>query len=125
MPSSDTRFNTPFDPTMAVFTAPASITRPTITTNPENQPQHWIGPSRFMASPLIRFSEILFRTASGIIITAKNATPRRENEAVSKNHQAGFFQIRQLGMLDFAVHLRQVSSPLMASTEWPNPIKMP
>ena len=32
MPSSETRFNTPFDPTIAVFTAPASISVPTMAT---------------------------------------------------------------------------------------------
>ena len=32
MPSSETLFRTPFEPTMAVFTAPARIKKPTTTT---------------------------------------------------------------------------------------------
>ena len=35
-PSSDTRFSTPFEPTIAVFTAPARIRKPTTTTNAWN-----------------------------------------------------------------------------------------
>ena len=32
---------------------------------------------------------------------------RSEHQAVNKNHQPGFFQVLQLGMLDFAIHLRE------------------
>jgi hypothetical protein len=40
---------------------------------------------------------------SGIIITAKNQ--RGEKQAVDENHQAGLFQVFQLGMLDLAIDL--------------------
>ena len=75
MPSSETRFRTPFEPTMAVLTAPASIKTPTTTTKIRNAIRSDNGPTRYIASPLIGLSEKLPRTESGIIITAKNATP--------------------------------------------------
>ena len=75
MPSSDTRFSTPFDPTIDVLTAPASISVPTTATNPRNAIRSGSGPTRYIARPPIGLSEKLLRTASGMIITAKNATP--------------------------------------------------
>ena len=44
-PSSEMRLSTPFDPMMAVFTAPERIRNPTTTTNPRNsQPQELRAP---------------------------------------------------------------------------------
>src|SRR5258707_280188 len=73
-PSSETRFSTPLEPTMAVFTAPARIRVPTTTTKPWNIRRTINGPSRFIASPPIRFSRNCWRTPSGMIITAKKET---------------------------------------------------
>ena len=55
-PSSDTRFSTPFEPTIAVFTAPAKINVPTTTTNAWKTNRIANGPSRFIANPPIKFS---------------------------------------------------------------------
>ena len=44
MPSSDTRFSTPFDPTIDVLTAPASISVPTTATKPRNAIRSGSGP---------------------------------------------------------------------------------
>ena len=73
-PSSDTRFSTPFDPTIAVFTAPARIRKPTTTTNAWNARRSGSGPTTFIASPEIRLSKNCGRTASGMIATAKKLT---------------------------------------------------
>ena len=51
MPSSDTLLSTPFDPTIDVFTAPASIIVPTTATKPLKAIRAHIGPTRFIASP--------------------------------------------------------------------------
>ncbi len=55
-PSSETRLSTPFEPTIAVLTAPARIIVPTTTTKAWNASRRVNGPARFMASPPIRFS---------------------------------------------------------------------
>ena len=75
MPSSDTLFNTPFDPTIDVLTAPASINVPTMAMKPRKAILIGNGPTRYIASPPIGLSEKVLRTESGTIITAKNATP--------------------------------------------------
>ena len=71
-PSSETRFKTPLEPTIAVLTAPESINEPTITTTPFKIKRAHCGPTTFMARPPIRlplYRDI--RTSSGMIITAK------------------------------------------------------
>jgi hypothetical protein len=55
-PSSDTRLSTPFDPTIAVFAAPARIRNPTTTTNAWKNSRNDNGPVRFIARPEIRLS---------------------------------------------------------------------
>ena len=72
----------------------------------EGQPQQSAGPTRYMASPPMGLSKKFWRTASGMIMTAKNDTPGGENQAVDENDEAGFFQVAQLGMLDLAIDLR-------------------
>ena len=73
----------------------------------ERQPQQCSGPTRYIASPPIRLSKKFWRTASGMIMTAKNETPGGENQAVNENDEARFFQVAQLGMLDLAIDLGQ------------------
>src|ERR1041384_8088309 len=73
MPSSDTRFNTPFDPTIEVFTAPASISVPTTATKPRKTMRRTCGPTRYCVMPPNGLSKKLGLTASGMIITTKNA----------------------------------------------------
>jgi len=46
MPSSDTLFNTPLDPTIEVLTAPASIKVPTMAIKPRNAIRSESGPAR-------------------------------------------------------------------------------
>ncbi len=78
-PSSETRFSTPFEPTIAVLTAPARIIVPTTTTKAWNANRNVKGPARFMARPPIRFSRYLPRVPSGMIITAKKDTSEVNN----------------------------------------------
>ena len=58
-PSSETRLSTPFEPMIAVFTAPDNIRNPTITTNAWNSSLSHSGPTKFIARPEIRLVEIL------------------------------------------------------------------
>ena len=60
---------------MEVLTAPASIKTPTTTTKARNTSRTDKGPARYMARPPIGLSKKLPRTESGMITTAKNATP--------------------------------------------------
>ena len=71
-PSSETRFSTPLDPTIAVLTAPERIRKPTMTTTPFKISRAHCGPITFIARPPIRLSLYRdIRTSSGMIITAK------------------------------------------------------
>src|SRR6266849_6572914 len=80
-PSSETRLSTPFEPTIAVLTAPARIIVPTTTTNAWNASRNANGPTRFMDRPPIRFSRYLLRVPSGMIITAKKDTSEVNNRS--------------------------------------------
>jgi len=60
---------------MDVLTAPASINVPTTTTNARNASRSDRGPTRYIDSPPIGLSKNWLRTESGMIMTAKNATP--------------------------------------------------
>ena len=73
-PSSATRLSTPFEPMIAVFTAPDRISVPTSTTKPWNSRRSGSGPTRYIESPPIRLSRKPCRGPSGMIITAKNET---------------------------------------------------
>ena len=97
IPSSETRFSTPFEPTMAVLTAPASIKTPTTTTKTRNTSRSDKGPTRYIASPPIGLSKKLLRTESGIIITAKNATPAVKIRLYRKMTNPAFSRFRSLG----------------------------
>jgi len=63
-------FSTPFEPTIAVLTAPAGSSCPPPPRGVERQP-HVKGPARSWPGPPIRFSRD-FGGAVGMIITAKN-----------------------------------------------------
>src|SRR5581483_11177399 len=71
---AEARMSTPFEPTIAVLTAPAMISVPTATTKMWKARRARKGPSRFMARPPMRFSRKFWRTLSGMIITAKKET---------------------------------------------------
>jgi hypothetical protein len=64
---------------MAVLTAPARITVPTITTKMWNSSRAGTGPTRCIDSPPIRLSRYFPRSVSGMIITAKNETSEVNN----------------------------------------------
>ena len=71
-PSSETRFNTPLEPTIAVFTAPERIRNPTPTTRAFSASRAQSGPTTFIARPPIRLPLYrLIRRLSGMIMTAK------------------------------------------------------
>ena len=55
-PSSETRFSTPLEPTIAVLTAPERIKKPTTTTMPFKISRAHCGPTTFIARPPIRLS---------------------------------------------------------------------
>ena len=55
-PSSARRFSTPLEPTMLVFTAPARIRNPTITTKHSMMILSAGGPTRYCTRPLMRLS---------------------------------------------------------------------
>ena len=71
-PSSATRLSTPFEPMIAVFTAPERIRTPTPTTSALRQSFAQCGPMTLIARPPIRLPPYFeIRTSSGMIITAK------------------------------------------------------
>ena len=51
------------------------MSTPTTTTKARNASRNDKGPTRYIAKPPIGLSKKLWRTESGMIITAKNATP--------------------------------------------------
>ena len=55
-PSSARRFSTPLEPTMLVFTAPARIRKPTMTTNDRISDLKPVRADEILARPLMRLS---------------------------------------------------------------------
>ena len=106
-PSSETRFSTPFDPTMAVFTAPERISVPTTTTNTWNASRATNGPVQTHRQAADQVLEELRPYGVRNDHHREERNQRGEHHAVDENHQRRFFQVRQLGMLDFAIDLRE------------------
>ena len=124
-PSSATRFNTPFDPMMAVFTAPARISVPTSTTNPWNI-SFSTTRARQETSTIRRsdYPDTSRARRSGISITAKKRDERREQHAVQKDHVPARSRFFSLGCAISRYTCASVSNPLIASIEWPRPTRI-
>src|SRR5216683_4223455 len=74
-----------------------------------------------MAMPLIKLPKYSGRTLSGMIITAKNEVRAVNRSAYTPITTAAFFRFFNLGWAISRFTWARVSSPLMASTECPNP----
>ena len=53
------------------------------------------------------FEEIAAAILSGMIMTAKNETSDVKTMLYNENYEGGLLQVRQLGMFDFAIDLRE------------------
>ena len=74
-----------------------------------------------MAIPPIRLPKYSGRTLSGMIITAKKDTNEVKNRLYTKITNPVFSRFFSLGCSISRFTCARVSSPLIASTEWPNP----
>ena len=106
---------------MAVLTAPERIRVPTSTTKAWNSSRDRHGPDQVHGQAADQVVAVLASAhASGIITDARKAVPAGEQHAVDADDQCRracrFFS---LGCAISRLTCASVSSPLMASTEWP------
>ena len=107
-PSSATRFNTPLEPMMAVFTAPARIRKPMTTTKAFNSNRAIKGPAMYIASPPIRLSAVgLHAHLVGDQHHRQEGNPGREHEAVDKDDESRLLEVLHFGRFHLAVDLGQ------------------
>ena len=107
-PSSETRFKTPLEPTIAVLTAPERIRKPTNTTSAFNDNRAQYGPTTFIARPPIKLPPYFAtRGPSGMIITAKKLISDGECQTIDKDDERGLLEIEELGAFHLAIDLRE------------------
>ena len=106
MPSSDTRLRTPFDPTMDVFTAPASISVPTTATNPRNSDPQRQRPDEVHREAADRIVEEGAADRVGNDHHGEERDAGREDQAVDKDDEPSLFEVLQLRMFDLPIDLR-------------------
>src|SRR5436190_10421728 len=85
IPSSETLFKTPFEPTIAVFTAPASIRIPTTTTKDRKSSRSGKGPGKIHRESADGIVEKVDSHRIGDNHHCEECHPRSENKTVSKN----------------------------------------
>ena len=105
MPSSETRFRTPLEPTMAVLTAPASIKMPTTTTNARKARRSDNGPDQVHRQSANGVIEEILAHRIGDDHHREERHTGGENQAVEKDDESRFFQVPQFRVLDFPVNL--------------------
>ena len=84
IPSSETRFSTPFEPTMAVLTAPASIRTPTTTTKARNASRSDKRPNEIHGQPADGIVEEIVAHRIGNDHHREKRHAGRENQAVDE-----------------------------------------
>src|SRR5205814_2236578 len=105
-PSSTSRYSTPFDPMIAVLTAPERIRTPTSTTNAWKASLRPKGPARNIE---IRYQivKVLTALATWDDHHGEERYQRRGQHAKDENYQTSPFELAQLGGSDLPVDLRQ------------------
>ena len=90
---------------MAVLTAPARISVPTTTTNPWNIRRDEERPFEIHGQAADQIFEETLADVVGDDHHREERNQRGEHQAVDENDHAGFFEVGQLGVFDFAIDL--------------------